>query len=88
MLLQVTEDTHMTSTLRGGGVGVPGLGGAVRQKWDVIGCRGWEVSELSGRPIFIFFIKENWIYAMARHHAELNINILLTRHFPFDSYVR
>ena len=22
---------------------------------------GWGVSECSGRPIFIFFIKENWI---------------------------
>ena len=21
----------------------------------------WEVSECSGRPIFIFFVKENWI---------------------------
>ena len=35
-----------------------------------------------------FFIKENWICAMARHRAERNINKLLTRNFPSDSYVR
>ena len=29
----------------------------------------------SGCPIFIFFIKQYWIYT--RHHAEPNINILL-----------
>ena len=32
--------------------------------------------------------KENWICPMARHHAEANINILLTRNLPFDSGVR
>ena len=37
------------------------------------------------RPIFIIFIKDNWIYAMTRHHAN---NILLTRNLPFDSDVR
>ena len=62
--------------------------GGGRQKWDVIGCRGWRVSECSGRPIFVFFIKENWICAMTRHHAEPNINILLTRNLPFDSDIR
>ena len=36
----------------------------------------------------LFFIKENWIYAMTRHHAEPNINILLTRNLPFDYDVR
>ena len=49
---------------------------------------GGGVSECSGRPVFIFFIKENWICAMTRHHAEPNINILLARSLPFDSYVR
>ena len=49
---------------------------------------GWRVSECSRRPIFIFFIKENWICAMTRHYAEPNINILLTRNLPFDSYLR
>ena len=34
-----------------------------------------------------FFVDENWICAMIRHHAEPNINILLTRNFPFDSDV-
>ena len=51
---------------------------------DLVGGR----SECSGRPIFIFFIKENWICAMTRHHAESNINILLTRNLPIDSDVR
>ena len=46
------------------------------QKWDVIGSRGSGVSKCSGRPIFIFFfIKENWICAMNRHHTEPNNNI-------------
>ena len=36
-------------------------------------------SKFSGRPILIFFIKENWICAITRHHAESNINLLLTR---------
>ena len=35
-----------------------------------------------------FFIKENWICAMTRHHAKANIKILLTRNLPFDSDVR
>ena len=45
------------------------------------------VSECSGCSIFVFFIKENWICAMTRHHAEPNINISLTRNLPFDSDV-
>ena len=48
---------------------------------------GWG-RECSGRPIFIFFIKENWICAITRCHAESNINILLTRNLPIDSGVR
>ena len=50
-----------------------------------VGCGG---SEGFGRPIFIFFIKENWICAMNRHHAVSNINVLLTRNLPIDSGVR
>ena len=67
-----------------------GMGGGVRQKWGVIVIerRGWGVSECSGRPIFISFIKENWICAITRHHAKPNINILLTRNLHFDSYLR
>ena len=53
-----------------------------------VGVGAWGVSECSGPPTFIFFIKENWICAMTRHHAEPNIDILLTRNLPFDSDVR
>ena len=69
--------------------GVWGVGCGVRQKWDVIGVR--EVrrgSECSGYQILIFFIKENWICAMARHYAEPNINILETRNLLFYTDVR
>ena len=79
--MYIRGDTHMTSTLRGMAMGV-----GERQKWDVIGRRGWGFSECSGRPIFIFFIKENWISSMTRH-VEPN-NILLTRNLSFDSGVR
>ena len=37
---------------------------------------------------FLFLIKENWICTMNRHHAEPNINISLTKKFPFDSDFR
>ena len=50
--------------------------------------RGWAVGKCSGRSIYIFFIKENWICAMTRHHAESKIKILLTKNLPFDSDVR
>ena len=33
-------------------------------------------------------IKENWICAMARHHAEPNIDVLLAKNLPLDSDVR
>ena len=50
---------------------------------------GGGVSECSGRPNFFFIIiKENWICAVTRHHAESNINILLKRNLPIDSGVR
>ena len=45
-------------------------------------------SKCSGRPIFIYFIKENRVCAMTRHYAESNINILLTRNLSIDSEVR
>ena len=60
------------------------LWGELRQKWDVNRRSRVGVSECSGRPTFIFFIKENWICAMTRHHAKPNINTLLTRNFPFE----
>ena len=59
----------------------------LRQKWDVIGHRRVGGSACSGRRIFIFLIKENWICAMTRNPAKPNIIILLTRNFPFDSDV-
>ena len=54
VLTEIKGDTHMTSTL------------------GVIGSKGWGrgVSRFSGCPIFTFFIKENWICAMTRHHGE------------------
>ena len=58
------------------------------QKWDTSGRREVGGSECSGRPVFTFFIKENWICAMTRHYAESKINILLTRNLPTDSCVR
>ena len=62
-------DTHMTSTLRGM------AGGTVKRKcYRTYGAGG---IECSGRPVFIFFIKEKWICAMTRHHAQSNI--FLTR---------
>ena len=72
----------MMSTLR-----VVGGGGQGKNEMlsDVV---GWGVRECSGRPVFFFFIKEYWISAMARHHAEPHINALLTRNLPFDSDVR
>ena len=78
----------MTSTLRRGEEG--------GDRWDknemLLNAggkgRGGRVRECYGRPIFIFFIKENWICAMTRHQAEPNINILLTRNLPFDSDFR
>ena len=39
-------------------------------------------------PNLYFLIKGNWTCAVTRHHAEPNINILLTRNLPFDSNVR
>ena len=68
----------MTSTLRGG----VGDGGGKNDMLSDVG--GWGVSKCSGRPIFIFFIKENWICAMTRHHAN---NILLAN-LAFDFDVR
>ena len=50
-----------------------------------VGEGGGRGSKCSGRPILIFFIKENW---MNRHNAQPNINMLLTRNLPFDYDVR
>ena len=54
-----------------------------------MGVGGELVSYLGVQSLFIFFlIKENWICAMTRHHAEPNINILLTRNPHLESDVR
>ena len=63
-------------------------GEGLRQKLDAIRRRWVGRSERSGRPIFISFIKENWICAMPRRHAESNMNMLLTRNLPFNSDIR
>ena len=76
LVLNIRGDTHMTSALREGG-GEGGLG--LRQKLVLSDVGEWGVTECSGRPIF-FFIKESWIWAMIRHHAN---NILLTRNLRF-----
>ena len=70
--------------MRRGGIGEIKMG-CSRMQGERAGGR---VRECYGRPIFIFFIKENWICAMTRHQAEPNINILLTRNLPFDSDFR
>ena len=73
----------MTPTLRGWGWGVK-----VKMKcYRTLGMGGSRVFWTSNL-YFFFFIKENWICAVTRHHAEPNINILLTRNLPFDSAVR
>ena len=55
--------------------------------WCVYGRgRGGGVSECSGRVIF-FLSKENCICAISRHHAESNINMLLTKNPLIDSGV-
>ena len=52
---------HMKSTLRWGGGwrgGWGGGGGGVRQKWDVIGCRGWGIaSVLDVQSLFFYYRK-------------------------------
>ena len=69
-------DTHMTSTWSKGGEGR-----GLRQKWGGDEQMFWTFN-------IYFFTKENWICAMTRHKAEPNINILLTRNLPFDSFWR
>ena len=67
----------------------PLLGGRNWSKNEMLSDVGaGEVSKCSGRPIFIFFIKENLICSMTRHNVVSNINILLTRNIPIDFGVR
>ena len=61
----------MTFTLSRGGGGRWGGG---------VGKNEMLANVLDVQSLF-FFIKESWIWAMTRHHAD---NILLTRNLPFD----
>ena len=71
----------MTSTLKNGG-------GACNAKIRCYRLKGAGVASVLDVQSLIFFIKENWICAITRHHAESNISILLTRNLPIDSGVR
>ena len=76
-------DTHMASTLMGGGD--RGRGGA---KMSMLSTEGGEgLASVLNIKSLIFFVKENWICAITKHHPEPN-NILLTRNLPFDSDIR
>ena len=55
---------------------------------DIGVCEGVGLNKCSGRQIFIFLTKENWISPMNRHHANNTNNTLLGRNPPFDSDVR
>ena len=46
---------------------------------------GGELASVLDVQSLFFLVKENWICAVTRQHAEPNINILLTRNLPFDS---
>ena len=54
---------------------------------EIISDVGVGVVNCSECPVFIFFIKINWILAITRNHAEPNINTLVTRNLPFDFVV-
>ena len=62
-----------------------GWGLGVKQKWYVIGRRGWRLASVLDVQSLFFFIKEDWICVMTRHHTNY---VLLTRNLPFDSNVR
>ena len=46
-----------------------------------VGGGGGGGSECSESPIFIFFIRENWICAMSGDHTEPNIDMTLKLSF-------
>ena len=68
-MITFTGDTHMTSTLRGGG--------GLRHKWDVTWRRGVGVNNCSGRPIFFFLL--NKIGFAPWPDIMQNINILYSQ---------
>ena len=55
--------------------------------WRCSGVVLGVASVLDVQSLF-FFIKENWICAMTRYHAESNINILSTRNLLIESDIR
>ena len=66
------------------GVGVGGYG-----KNEMFrGVGGGGLTSVQDVQSFFIIIKENWICAVTRHHAEPNINMLLARNLPFDSDAR
>ena len=65
----------MTSTLCGTGQG---------KNYMLSDVGGWGVASVLDFQSLFFFIKENWICATTRNHAESNINMLLTRNLPID----
>ena len=77
---EIQGDKHMTSTLRGWRKGWGG--GRLRQNKMSSDVRDGGLASVLDVQSF-FFIKENWVCAMSRHHDEPNINIfnmLLTRY--------
>ena len=49
--------------------------------------RGWELGSVLDVQSLFFLLKKLG-FSMTRHHAELKINILLTRNLPIDSGFR
>ena len=73
----------MTSSLKGEGLGDK----AKRRCYRTYGVGAVVGSKCSGQQS-LFSIKENWIFSMTRHHAESNINVLLSRNLPIECGVR
>ena len=67
----------LTFTLRG-----------VRDKAKMRYYREWGLASILDVQSLFFFIKENWICTMTRHHAESRITTLLTRKLLFDTDTR
>ena len=69
----------MTSTLRG-------VGGEGKKEMFLDLGGGGLASVLDVQSLF--FIKENWVFAVDRQHTKPNIKILVTRNLPFDPDAR
>ena len=75
----VKGDTHMTSTLREGGV--------KNEMLSDVGGWGGELASVLEVQYLFFLLKKIGFCAITWHHAEPNISILLSRNLPFDSDV-